>query len=272
MAARTNYAVVVPRFALAVLGVLGACQGKVSSGSVEAADFCEEYVDVVCEGLESCCDEVTPYNDANCRREQVDVCNNFILTVDDRGIAPTGPNTPARIVFDFDEEGAAAALKTLRSQFGRCGGTRQISLFDEAHFLGEPGAECLRHEDCVEGARCEQPPLAVFGTCVMAPQEGEPCEDVCAAPEIACVADDSGDLVCVGPRKEGQSCDRVPCEEGLICMSTAGTPVSSDGPSCIEGRRIGQSCESDSECLSLYCHAGRCDDDGNELFQFCDGF
>lgn len=254
------------------LAALGACGDDAQPAPVEASDFCEEYVDVVCQGLASCCDEVMPYNDANCRRQQVDVCNNGILTLDDRGLAPGGANAPARIVFDFDEAGAARALNELRRQLARCSGDGVATMFDETHFLGEPGAECLRNADCVEGARCEHPPRAVFGTCVRAPLEGQRCEDVCATRELSCVQDEA-EHVCVALRKEGQSCDLAPCADGLVCAvsSASGAGAGSD-KSCMRARRLGESCAADGECESSYCHDAVCADDGATLAGFCGSF
>ena len=138
-------------------------------------------------------------------------CEQSILTVDDLGNPPTGPNVPARIVFDFDEAGAGAALAQLRSEYAECTGEGPHSIFDATHFLGEPGAECLRNEDCMEGTRCEHPPRAVFGTCVIAPREGAACTDVCSSytPVFSLVFR----YVCVHAREESgaRAADRPRC-------------------------------------------------------------
>jgi hypothetical protein len=256
--------------ACAVLWTLCACSDDSSPTPVEASDFCEAYVDLVCQGLEKCCSDQLPLSELTCRNQTMALCEGSILTVDDRGIAPTGANVPARIVFDFDEEGAGAALSGIRAQFARCAGPGAQAMFDETHYLGDPGAECLRHEDCEEGTRCVHPALAVFGTCVMAPLEGELCEDVCAARDISCVPDANNELVCVGPRKEGQSCEAVGCDEGLVCAETPS--VSGGELRCVVGLRRGESCSFDSECQSAFCLAGKCGDTGGELSEFCGSF
>jgi len=155
------------------------------------------------------------------RQPALSCCEQSILTADDLGNPPTGSNVPARIVFDFDEVGAGAALARLRGQYAACVGDAPHSIFDDTHFLGEPGSECLRNEDCMEGTRCEHPPRAVFGTCLIAPQEGAPCTDVCSSYGLACVPD-GVQYVCVAPRGEGQECEIAPCKEGLECRRLGG--------------------------------------------------
>jgi hypothetical protein len=221
--------------ASAALAALASCGGDDGASAIEASAFCAEYVEVICGGLETCCSG--SFSLDQCRFERFEHCEQNILTLDDRGIAPSGPNTPARIVFDFDEEGAGEALSRLRSQLAACDSSAlAVSMFDATHYLGEPGSECLRHEDCMEGTRCEHPQLAVFGTCVPAPLAGELCDDVCAYREHACVVDPSdgrGLPVCVAPRSAGQTCDVVGCKQGLVCSSSAGSfePICQPGSS-----------------------------------------
>jgi len=242
--------------AAAALAALAACGGDEGADPVQAAQFCEAYVETICSGLEGCCDG--SFNAQQCRFDQLESCQQNILTLDDRGIAPTGPNAPARIVFDFDEQGAGEALGRLRGLLSTCNVAGfDESMFDATHYLGEPGAECLRNEDCVEGTRCEHPPLAVFGTCVIAPLPGELCTDVCAYREDLCVidpADGRGLPVCVAPRDRGQTCDIVGCKRGLVCS----TSPDSFEPTCMPGGQPGDACGSDDECSSSFCNAGRC--------------
>lgn len=200
---------------LALLGVLASCDDEGGASPMEASDFCDAYVEAMCDGYESCCGAGSA---GSCRSSAFTYCEDELLTLDDRGLAPNGPNVPARIVFDFDEASAGAAIARVKSSFARCDGSALVT-FADTHFLGEPGAECLRHEDCFEGMRCEQPPRAVFGTCVFAPLEGQACTDVCADSDLTC-AEDRGDLVCIAPRKEGESCAQAPCEPGLRCTDT----------------------------------------------------
>jgi hypothetical protein len=201
---------------LALLGVLASCDDDGGASPMEASDFCGAYVDALCDGFESCCGAGSS---GSCRSSALRYCEDELLTLDDRGLAPTGPNVPARIVFDFDETSAGAAIARVKSSLASCDGSAALVTFADTHFLGEPGAECLRHEDCFEGMRCEQPPRAVFGTCVFAPLEGQACTDVCASSDLTCV-EDRGDQVCIAPRKEGESCAQAPCESGLRCADT----------------------------------------------------
>jgi hypothetical protein len=222
------------------LALLAACGGDEGAAPIEAGSFCAAYVATICGGLDGCCEG--SFNVEQCRFEQLETCEQSILTLDDRGIAPTGPNTPARIVFDFDEDGAGDVLARLKSHLSRCDMAGfEPSMFDATHYLGEPGAECLRHEDCVEGTRCEHPSGAVFGTCVLAPLEGELCSDVCAYREHHCVVDPSdgrGFPVCVAPRGAGQTCDVVGCKAGLVC----GSSPESFEPTCVSGAQSGDLC------------------------------
>jgi len=243
-------------FAMGALATLASCGDDGGAAPVEAAEFCDAYVDTICGSLDACCSGT--FNLDQCRLDQYEECEQNILTLDDRGIAPSGPNTPARIVFDFDEEGAGEALAQLKGQLSQCRAQPlEQSMFDATHVLGEPGAECLRNEDCVEGTRCEHPPLAVFGTCVIAPLPGELCEDICAYREDQCVidpADGRGLPVCVAPRGQGQTCDIVGCKAGLIC----GMGRDSFEPTCMPGGQPGASCVSDDECVSGFCNGGEC--------------
>lgn len=190
---------------------------------IDPLGFCEALVEVQCSGLQRCCGaQGGGVDGARCRTETFEACYLRILTADDRGDAPSGPSAPARIVFDFDEVGAAAALERLRGDYAGCAGDPPPPLFGATHILGEPGAECLSHAHCVEGTRCEHPPLAVFGTCVLAPLAGAPCTDVCAARELSCLQDSSGASVCVAPRREGETCALAPCAKGLRCADEPG--------------------------------------------------
>jgi hypothetical protein len=241
---RSHYAA-----ALALLGVLTSCADGTSANPMDAADFCEAYANAFCDGSESCCSEsfpTSPIGRSRCSRLVLDYCESSLLTADDLGVAPDGPNTPARIVFDFDEAGAGAAIARVKSSFARCVGSPFVT-FGDTHFLGEPGSECLRHEDCYEGMRCEHPPRAVFGTCLFAPLEGQVCSDICAASDLEC-AEDRGDLICVGPRSEGESCDQAQCKPGLVCVETWDTVGGGGNARCEES---GESPQSDRFCADL---------------------
>jgi hypothetical protein len=221
--------------ALALLGVLTSCDDDAGPSPMEASDFCDAYAETFCEGSDSCCGDSlasSPFTAERCRRITVEYCESALLTADDLGVAPQGPNIPARIVFDFDESSAGAAIARMKSSFARCDGVPFVT-FGDTHFLGEPGAECLRHEDCYEGMRCEQPPRAVFGTCVFAPLEGQACSDICAASDIEC-AEDRGELICIGPRGEGESCSQGQCKPGLVCVDRGGIVGGSGNPRCEE--------------------------------------
>lgn len=257
--------------ACAALLALFACSSDDGPGAMEATDFCQAYVDAACDGLEQCCGGITGVDASTCRSAANTYCQESLLTVDDRGIAPTGPNVPARIVFDFDEEGAAAAIARVKSSFARCEGAPVDVVFDDTHYLGEPGTECLAHQDCAEGTRCEHPALAVFGTCIWAPLEGEGCSDVCAAKDLWC-GQDRGEPVCVALRGEGESCDEVPCAEGLACLDASST-IGGGGRS-VCGRRgaDGDPCTDDPECDSYLCVNGRCNGGASAREVFCSYF
>jgi hypothetical protein len=257
--------------ACAALLALLACSSDDGAGAMEATDFCQAYVDAVCGGIEQCCSEITRVDTSACRSAANVYCQEELLTVDDRGIAPTGPNVPARIVFDFDEEGAAAAIARVKSAFARCEGVPSSVVFDDTHYLGEPGTECLAHQDCAEGTRCAHAPQAVFGTCVLAPLEGQECSDVCAAKDLWC-GQDRGEPVCVALRGEGESCDELPCEEGLACLDASST-IGGGGRS-ICGRRgaDGDPCRVDAQCDSYLCVNGRCNGGGSPREVFCSFF
>jgi len=210
--------------------VLLACGGDDGTAPIAASDFCAAYAEVQCSGFESCCSGWTGSGTQGCRASETQLCEQSILTVDDLGNPPTGSNVPARIVFDFDEAGAGAALAQLRSDYAECTGEGPYSIFDATHFLGEPGSECLRNEDCMEGTRCEHPPRAVFGTCVIAPQEGASCTDVCSSYDLECVLD-GAQYVCVAPRGDGESCELAPCKGGLECSRVGGSLKCTGGAS-----------------------------------------
>jgi hypothetical protein len=235
--------------ALMLLGVLTSCDDESGASPMEASDFCDAYVETFCEGYESCCGDSFDgqVSVGSCRSLAFDYCENWLLTSDDLGYTPTGPDLPARIVFDFDEGSAGAAIARVKSSFARCAGTPAVT-FADTHFLGEPGSECLRHEDCFEGTRCEHPPRAIFGTCVFAPLEGQVCTDVCAAADLSCT-DDRGERVCVGPRGEGESCSEAQCKEGLVCADNWDSVVGGGSdPRCEEQRG---SSASDQFCASI---------------------
>lgn len=236
--------------AVMLLGVLTSCDDDSGASPMEASDFCDAYVEAFCDGFESCCDDSfanDQINSSNCTSLAFDYCENWLLTADDLGYAPTGPDVPARIVFDFDEASAGAAIARVKSAFARCGGAANVT-FGDTHFLGEPGSECLRHEDCFEGTRCEHPERAVFGTCVFAPLEGQACSDVCAASDLSC-SDDRGDRVCVGPRGEGESCLQAQCKEGLVCVDSWDSTFGGGASAECEEQRGGSA--SDQFCAGL---------------------
>jgi hypothetical protein len=261
------------RFMLACATLLAlACASDDGPGSMDAVEFCESYVDAMCEGLEQCCGDATGVDQAACRSLERSYCENMLLTLDDRGMAPVGPSAPARIVFDFDEEAAAATLARVNGVFDRCQGDAYVT-FDDTHYLGEPGTECLDHRDCVEGTRCEHPPRAVFGTCVLAPLEGQPCTDVCAAKDLVCVQD-ANESVCVARRREGESCDDQSfqsCEDGLTCMSVS-TIIGGGGAVCGRPGADGEPCSDDSQCDSYFCSVGRCAGGSSQDELFCGRF
>jgi len=252
----------------AALLALFACSSDDSAGAMEATDFCQAYVDAACDGLEQCCGGLTGVDTSACRSAANSYCQNTLLTVDDRGIAPTGPNVPARIVFDFDEEGAAAAIARVKSAFARCEGLPVNVAFDDTHYLGEPGTECLAHQDCAEGTRCEHPPLAVFGTCVLAPLEGQQCSDVCSAKDLYC-GQDRGEPVCVALRGEGESCDELPCGEGLVCLDASSTIGGGGRSICGKRGADGDPCSDDSQCDSFLCVNGGCSGGASPREVFC---
>src|SRR5690349_19471057 len=133
--------------ALTLLGVVSSCDDESGASPMEASDFCDAYVEAVCDGVDSCCSDSFangPINPDNCYGVVLDYCETQLLTADDLGYTPSGPNTPARIVFDFDEASAGAAIARVKSSFARCDGTPVVT-FADTHFLGEPGSECLRH-------------------------------------------------------------------------------------------------------------------------------
>lgn len=254
--------------ACAALLAPAACASDDDPSPIEAEGFCEAYVDAFCEGIESCCGGSVSVDALTCRNAEQSYCLGQLLTVDDRGMAPVGANVPARIVFDFDEAGAGAAIARMRSAFSRCDGTPFVS-FDDTHFLGEPGSECLQHQDCSEGTRCEHPPRAVFGTCVLAPLEGQECVDICATDALWC-AQDQGDSVCVALRTEGQSCEPLPCEAGLACVLTAGSIIGAGNQrECAKLGGAGASCDTHEQCASYSCFSGRCEGDSSDGDLFC---
>lgn len=223
--------------ALVLLGALSSCDDGSGASPMEASDFCDAYVDAFCDGFESCCGDSFANDQLSvgrCRSVAVQYCENELLTSDDLGFGPGGANAPARIVFDFDEEGAGAAIARMKSAFGSCDGEARVT-FGDTHFLGEPGSECLRHADCFEGTRCEHPARAVFGTCVFAPLEGQVCSDVCAGSDLSC-SDDRGDRICVGPRGEGESCNQAQCQPGLVCVDSWDSSGSGANARCEEQR------------------------------------
>jgi hypothetical protein len=235
--------------ALLLLGVLTSCDDDSGASPMEASDFCDAYVDAFCEGFESCCGDNfvnQQISVGSCRSSAIDYCERGLLTDDDLGYGWSGGNAPARIVFDFDEAGAGAAIARVKSAFSRCDGEALVT-FGDTHFLGEPGSECLRHQDCFEGTRCEHPERAVFGTCVFAPLEGQVCSDVCAAADLSC-SDDRGERVCVGPRGEGESCSQAQCKPGLVCVDSGSIVGGGGSPKCEEPR--GGS-EGDAFCAGL---------------------
>ena len=256
--------------ACAALFAAFACSSDDEPGAMEAIDFCESYVDAMCDGLERCCGDAQGVDQAACRSLERSYCEDMLLTLDDRGLAPSGPNVPARIVFDFDEEGAGATLERVNGVFGRCQGDAYVT-FDDTHYLGEPGTECLAHRDCAEGTRCEHPPRAVFGTCVLAPLEGQACTDVCAANDLVCVQDQN-ESVCIARRGEGESCDDQSCEDGLSCMSVS--TIIGGGGQLVCGKlgADGDSCSDDSQCDSYFCNSGRCDGGSSQDELFCGRF
>lgn len=219
--------------ALVLLGALTSCDDGTGASPMEASDFCDAYVDAFCEGFETCCgdnfanDQISV---GNCRNLAIEHCEYRLLTADDLGYGQSGANAPARIVFDFDEDGAGAAIARVKGAFSRCDGAANVT-FGDTHFLGEPGSECLRHEDCFEGTRCEHPERAVFGTCVFAPLEGQVCTDVCAGSDLSC-SDDRGERICVGPRGEGESCSQAQCQPGLSCVDSWDTVGGGANPKC----------------------------------------
>lgn len=238
--------------ALAACGFAG-CGSDDGGGSMSAGDLCQAYVDAMCGGLAECCDTS---NEVECRRIELDYCVNELLTEDDRGTAPVGPNVPARIVFDFDEESAAAAIARVNGVFSRCEGLPLVT-FADTHVLGEPGAECLEQRDCVAGTRCDHPPLAIFGTCVLAPLEGQTCVDRCGASGLSCVQD-GDESVCVADGSKGDSCVAAPCESGLVCVAT-GSVIGGGGPRTCQGPlRAGAICQVGYDCESNVCVGGRC--------------
>lgn len=260
---------------LAVLGVLAGCSGDDGASPVVASELCEKYVEAFCEGLAACCsgeDGFGTVSEVTCRSAELSYCEQALLSVDDRGAAPIGPNVPARIVFEFDERSAGEAIDRVHSVFSRCEGEPYVA-FGDTHYLGQPGASCLQNADCIEGARCEHPARAVFGTCVLAPLEGQACTDVCASSELRCTADDNGESICVELRGEGEACWEVPCHEGLACVDVPSLIVGgSSGGECVPQRRDGQSCSVDAECSSYVCLSGRCAPDQFSSAHFCSYF
>ena len=72
--------------ALVLLGALASCGDDGGPSPMAAEDFCDAYVDAFCEGLTSCCAEVGVLA---CRQVEMSYCQDMLLTLDDRGLAPT---------------------------------------------------------------------------------------------------------------------------------------------------------------------------------------
>lgn len=151
----------------------------------------------------------------------------------------------------------------------------------EPRQLTQPGALCGSRQKCPVGTVCLGASVTQLGSCAAPRAEGEPCavSSECNA-HLSCTQANDGGRVCGGRAQAGSPCsfDRdchvlsrcklgscvdLPvtggsCEDTQECLWGPCSLQGDAGAMCVERYGPGALCQSDMDCASQKCIAGRC--------------
>ncbi|HHH29642.1 MAG TPA: hypothetical protein ENK57_15025 [Polyangiaceae bacterium] len=213
---------------------------------VPLLDFCQDYAQVVCDGIEGCCRELAPSAAESCLQDAAVICTSSFGTY--LGDPRTG----------YDPEEAGRALAMGRVLADRCssdssflewmlGGGALAGLVGTVPAggrcerasvpMGDP--DIARFYSCEDGLACRRMSEGGGETwrCAERVGQGEPCVlFVDCAPGLTCLPDDSMTRVCQPRLAAGMECG-----DGERCQSLL----------CVRNPDDATSCESTSGCVCL---------------------
>lgn len=209
-------------------------------------EFCQRYVDIVCDGVRDCCSRVPDpsedWDQTTCRRTASDQCGATIGLV------------LARDYLEWDEEAAYRALTEGQAFIDdSCNPNVQDWYIDLDGFFSPirgtraAGEECTPSDtrstteilasvlSCEDGLRC------IRGTgrwsCISPSELGDPCSFAfdCADTGARCTGGLFSKTCQIPGEAEGASCLLADQCESLICRSARCQPVTRDAVYCLEG-------------------------------------